>query len=117
MPASAGSTGARYSGTGTLADGRRGTLGGQALEQFGSRLVGRVLRHEFAAKGLGEQGRRQLADLPAGGGETGFEAVGEGEKDFDAADDFGLFLFCWYQNFYSLNGFCIHIGLCDRCRR
>jgi hypothetical protein len=32
---------------------------------------------------------------PVGGGlsglQTGFEAVGEGEQGFDAADDFGLF--------------------------
>jgi hypothetical protein len=66
-------------------------LGGEALEQFSRRLVGLVLRHEFAAKSLGEQGWGQLADLPAGSGKSGFEAVGEGEEDFDAADDFGLF--------------------------
>ena len=78
-------------GPATFGLGGSPALGGEALEQLGRRLVGRVLRHEFAAKGLGEQGRGQLADLPAGGGETGFEAVGEGEEDFDAADDFGLF--------------------------
>ncbi len=95
MPVSAGSTGARHPGTGALAGRRRGTLGGQALEQFGRRLVGRVLWHQFAAKRLGEQGWRQLANLPAGGGKSGFKAVGEGEEEFDTADDFGLFGRAW----------------------
>lgn len=87
----------KESGFGPAAFGFRslGTLGGEALEQLGRRLVGRVLRHQLATKSLGEQGWGQLADLPAGGGETGFEAVGEGEEDFDAADDFGLFVYWW----------------------
>jgi hypothetical protein len=44
------------------------TLGGEALEQFGCRLIGRVLRHQLTAKSLGEQGWCELADLLAGGG-------------------------------------------------
>ncbi len=64
----------------------------EALEQFGGGLVGRVLRHQLAAEGFGQQRRGQAVDGGLGLGEAGFQAVGEGEEGFDAADDFGLLL-------------------------
>jgi len=71
---------------------RGGRGGGQAFEQFARRFVVRVLRHQFAAEGLGQQGRGQALGGGLCGLQTGFEAVGEGEQGFDAADDFGLFV-------------------------
>jgi hypothetical protein len=49
------------------------------------------LGHHLAAERLGQQGRRQPLDDPAGGGEPGFELVSEGEEGLGAADDFLLF--------------------------
>ena len=66
--------------------------GADAFQQHGGGFVVRVLRHQLAAEGLGEQRGRQAFDLGAGGGVAGFEAVGIGEQGFDAADDFVLFI-------------------------
>lgn len=60
------------------------------LQQLFRRFIVGILRHQFTAKGLGEEGRGQLVNLLAGGGVAGFEAIGENEKGFDAADDFVL---------------------------
>ncbi len=65
--------------------------GGEALQQGGGRFVVRVLRHQFAAEGLGQQRRRQALGRGAGRREPGFQAVGEREQGFYAADDFMLF--------------------------
>ena len=71
---------------------RRCPRSADAFQQHGGGFVVRVLRHQLAAEGLGEQRRRQAFDLGAGGGVAGFEAVGVGEKGFDTADDFVLFI-------------------------
>ena len=72
--------------------------GADAFEQDAGGFVVGVLRHQFAAEGLGEQGRREAFDLGAGGDVAGLNAVGEGEQGFDAADDLGLFIKGWAVN-------------------
>ncbi|KXJ32877.1 hypothetical protein AX284_10505 [Pseudomonas sp. HUK17] len=71
--------------------GRGGALGLDAFQQHAGRFVIRVLGHQFAAEGFGEDALGQTINAHLGGFDTGFELVGEGEELFDAADDFGLF--------------------------
>lgn len=66
--------------------------GGEAFEEFAGGFVVGGLRHEFAPEGLGEQGGDELPDLSAGSSDAGFEAAGEGEEGFCAADDFVVIL-------------------------
>ena len=67
-----------------------------SLQQYTGRLIVRVLWHQFATEGFGENRWRQFLDFSAGGGAAGFEAVGIGEQRFDLADDFGLFFYGWH---------------------
>jgi hypothetical protein len=56
-------------GLATSGPGRYLVLGGEALDQFGCWLVGRFLRDEFAAKGLGEEGQiTRTGHAPVSGG-------------------------------------------------
>jgi nucleoside-diphosphate-sugar epimerase len=45
----------------------------------GGGFIGRVLRHQFAAEGFGQQRRGQAVDGGLSLGEAGFHAVGEGK--------------------------------------
>ena len=67
-------------------------LGAQTFQQDAGRLIVRVLRHQFTAKGFGEDGGGEFVDAGAGCGVLRLHLVGQGEQGFDAADDFGLFL-------------------------
>lgn len=69
---------------------RGSALGLDALEQDAGRFVGRVLGHELAAEGLGQDALGQRIDASAGIGQASFELVGEGEEPFDAANNFRL---------------------------
>ena len=64
---------------------RSGTLGADALQQHAGRFVVRILRHQLAPEGLGENAPGQRVDALLGGGDFRFELVGEGEELFDAA--------------------------------
>jgi hypothetical protein len=60
------------------------------FQQHACRFVARILGHQFATEGLGEEGWGEAIDDLAGGCEAGFELVGEGEEGFDAIDNFFL---------------------------
>jgi hypothetical protein len=55
---------------------RRRALRADALEQHAGRLVIRVLRHEFAPEGLGQEGGSKSVGEGAGGSGLGLDAVG-----------------------------------------
>lgn len=65
--------------------------GPDAFKQYARRLVVGVLRHQFAAKGFGEQGGREAVDLSTRGDVAGFEAVGVGKQRVDPPYDLCLF--------------------------
>jgi len=63
-------------------------LGADASQQHTCRLVVRILRHQLATERLGEDALGQRIDALFGGGEFGFELIGESEELLDAAADF-----------------------------
>lgn len=62
-----------------------GTRLPQAAQQLGGRFLAGVLRHQLAAKGLGQQRGREALGSRAGGLQAGFQPIGIGEQDFYAA--------------------------------
>src|SRR5262249_18366271 len=58
----------------------------------------RVLWHQFAAEGFGEQGLFEIGQQGGGAGVFGGELVEPGEGGLNAADDFGLLVARWNGN-------------------
>ncbi|WP_172491630.1 hypothetical protein [Aquipseudomonas alcaligenes] len=77
-------------------------MGPDAFEQQAGWFVVRVLGHQFATKGLGQDALGQAVDARLGRGDLGFQLVGKGEELLDAADDFGL-LSCWWNRKWKLS--------------
>ena len=71
------------------------------FQQHARRFVVGVLGHQLAAEGLGQQGWGEAIDDLAGGGEAGFELVGEGEEVFYTTNNLFLFSNAWEGNGYS----------------
>ena len=84
----------------------------QALEQLAGWFVVRVLWHQFATEGFGQKSRGHALGGGLGRLKAGFEAVGEGEQNFDTAEDLGLLFHAW--NGYGHSGECYTRQMFDR---
>lgn len=63
-------------------------MGRKPFQQLASGLVVRVLRYKLATECLGQQGWGQAIGGGLGGLQASLQAVGIGEEEFNAADDF-----------------------------
>ena len=72
-----------------------------SFDQFGCRLVIRVLGHQLAAKGLGKYGLGELVNMRLGRVVAFLDLVCDFKEGFDAADDFLLLDQRWQHKLIS----------------